>query len=135
MPMAVELCALSSSTRQSISQLAMRRPKTLITASVLLAIALALSIQHAVISSRTDARIARLSESGLPITLAELDDSYSLPAGATNAADFYLPAFDSMTGSQLSNSDPLVANTNAPIFHKIKPRRLICVKCWPIPHN
>jgi hypothetical protein len=107
------LCALSSSTRQSITQLARRRPKSLIAGCVLVAITIALLIQHAVITNRTDARVAKVREKGLPVTVAELNQSYALPTGATNAADFYVPAFASLAGNHTSS-------TNSPLFNKIK---------------
>jgi hypothetical protein len=112
-PLPVESCALSSPTRQSIVQLARRRPKSLIAGCVLVAITIALLIQHAVITSRTDARVAKVREKGLPVTVAELNQSYTLPTGATNAADFYVPAFTSLAGNHTSS-------TNSPLFNKIK---------------
>ncbi|MFT5030309.1 MAG: hypothetical protein ACI9VS_002764, partial [Candidatus Binatia bacterium] len=70
---------MSSSTRLSIFRAALRRPRILIAGCGLVVIAVALLIQHALIKSRTDARLATISEKGLPITLTELNDSYSLP--------------------------------------------------------
>lgn len=88
----------------------MRRPKTLIAGCVLVVITIALLIQHTTITSRTDARLAKLQDDGLPVTLAELNRSYTLPQGATNAADFYMPAFASLTGNHASNTNAPIAN-------------------------
>lgn len=38
-------------------------------------------------------RIQALSDQGYPVTLKELEDSYTIPDGARNAADIYLAAF------------------------------------------
>lgn len=102
---------MSSSTRLSIFRAALRRPRILIAGCGLVVIAVALLIQHALIKSRTDARLATISEKGLPITLTELNDSYSLPTDATNAASFYEKAFTAFIRFDM-------AHTNAPVWHE-----------------
>lgn len=58
-----------------------------------------------------DARIKAIRASGQPVTLAELDASYAIPSGSSNAADIYLRAFQypiispSNAGSALLEGD------------------------------
>lgn len=89
----------------------MRRPKTGIAGSILVVIAIALLSQHEIVKNRTDARLAALKEKGLPVNVAELDQFYSLPADATNAASFYEQAFAGFIRYDH-------AHTNAPTWHE-----------------
>jgi hypothetical protein len=76
-------------------------------------IVIGLIVQHRTIKNRADAGVAALKAKGLPVNLAELDLSYSVPPGSTNAADFYNQAF----GALISYDRSL---TNAPTHHEVK---------------
>lgn len=53
-----------------------------------------LVLVHASGSHKLRQRIQALSDQGYPVTIKELEDSYTIPEGARNAADIYLEAFE-----------------------------------------
>lgn len=85
--------------------------KFLIVAGVLGVLIVALTVQHRVLKNRADASVAAIKAKGFPINLAELDLSYSVTQGATNAANFYNQAFGAMIDFDRNS-------TNAPHHHE-----------------
>lgn len=52
-----------------------------------------LALSHATGSYKLGKRLQALQDQGYPVTIEELDRSYTIPEGAANAADIYLAAF------------------------------------------
>ncbi len=79
----------------------------------LTAVVVTLLIQHQVLKGRADQLLEKLKEQGHPTNLAEVNESYSIPPGATNAADAYLAAFNSLIQENQ-------ADTNGPVHFKLE---------------
>lgn len=100
---------MSESAPRSARQL---RPM-LIGLGVLALIGIALTFQNSILKNRNKAKLDLIRAAGLPVDLFELDESYEIPSGATNAADIYQDAFASMI-------DMDRGNTNSPYRIKLK---------------
>lgn len=85
--------------------------KLLIVIGLLGTLIVVMIIRHNVLKNRADASVAALKTAGLPVNLAELNLSYSVPPDSTNAADFYTQAF-------LAKIDYDRNSTNSPLRYK-----------------
>lgn len=85
--------------------LVLARKHSVISVSLVLVVTLLVLILVGAAESWEDGRIKAIRASGQPVTLAELDASYALPPGASNAASVYAAAFLHPIIS-LSNSGP-----------------------------
>lgn len=83
----------------------------MIATGVLAALIIGLILHHNALKNQADASVAAIKAKGFPINLAELDLSYSVTQGATNAANFYNQAFGAMIDFDRNS-------TNAPHHHE-----------------
>lgn len=87
--------------------------RMLLTLGAAFAIVAVLTIQHFLLKNRADRLLVELRAQGHPTDLDQVNESYAIPPGVTNAADIYMPAFTALIPEDGSN-------TNAPVHFSLE---------------